>query len=81
MSDTNPTPPAPVQSAPLVSSSPANQATAAGSSGAASALVVVVIWAISYLHVTVPPEVAAAVTTLVGVGVHWLVVKFGLPEA
>lgn len=76
MSDTQ-TQPAPTP--PLISSSPATQATAAGSSGASSALVVVLIWALGSMHVTVPPEVATAATVLVGVVVHWVVVRFGMP--
>ena len=66
---------------PLVSSSPATQATAAGSSGISAALVVVLIWALSYFHVTMPPEVATAITILIGGIVHWMVIKFGMPPS
>ncbi len=71
-------PPAPV---PLVSSSPANQSTAAASSGSAAGVVIILLWLIGLFHVTVPPEVAAAFVTLIGTGVHWAVVKWGLPTA
>lgn len=64
---------------PLVSSSPANQATAAASSASAAAMVVILIWILGLVHVPVPSEVSAAFVTLGGAGVHWAVVKWGLP--
>lgn len=63
---------------PLVSTSPANQATANASGAGAAALVTILIWGLSAVHVTVPPEVAAAFTVIVGAGVHYLVVRYGL---
>ena len=76
---TDPTPTATtVATAPLVSSSPANQSTAAASSGGAAGIVIILLWAIGLTHVTVPPEVAAALVTLIGILVHWVVIKWGL---
>lgn len=66
---------------PLVSTSPANQATANASGAGAAALVTILIWGLGAVHVVVPPEVAAAFTVIVGAGVHYLVVKFGLTPA
>lgn len=37
---------------------------AAGAAGASTPLSIVVIWVIGLLHVTVPPEVAAAIASL-----------------
>lgn len=83
VSDPPPPPPAtvsqPTQQTPaLISSSPANQSTAGASSGAASAIMVILIWALSKIGLTVPGEVAAAMTALVGAGVHWAVLKYGM---
>lgn len=75
------TPPTPTPAPPLISSSPANQATAAGSGGAAAAIIVVVMWGLGLLHITVPPEVASAMTALVGAGVHALVIKYSPPSS
>lgn len=73
---TTPTP------APLISSSPANQATAAASGFSASGVMVLVIWlAKSLLHVDIPPEVATAMVGLIGTGIHWAVLKYGIPLA
>lgn len=65
----------------LVSSSPANQATAAASGTSAAAIVVILIWMLGYAHVAVPAEVASAFVALIGAAVHWAVVKFGLPTS
>jgi hypothetical protein len=79
-----PAPPAaqitqPTQAAPaLISSSPANQSTAAASGGGAGAVMVILIWLLSEVHIAVPSEVAVAMTSLVGTGVHWAVLKYGL---
>lgn len=62
----------------LVSSSPANQSTAAASGGAAAAIVVILMWVFGLFHVTVPAEVASAFVFVIGAGVHWLVIKYGL---
>lgn len=62
----------------LISSSPANQSTAAASGGGAGAVMVILIWLLSRIHVDVPAEVATAMTILVGAGVHWAVLKYGL---
>jgi hypothetical protein len=69
---------APPSAPPLVSSSPANQATAAGSYTAAGALVVILVWLLGLFHVVVPSDVVGAFGVLLGIGVHALVVKFGL---
>lgn len=68
-----------VEPPPLVSSSPANQSTAAASSATAAAIVIILLWVITLVHVTVPPEVSAALVTLIGTLVHWCVIKYGLP--
>ena len=65
---------------PKTNDSPATQATSTASNAAAGALAVIVIWALSATHVTVPPEVAAAFTVLAGALVHWLVIKYGVPN-
>lgn len=65
---------------PLISSSPATQATAAASSLSAAALVVILIYVVQGLaHITIPGEVTAALTSLIGAGVHWVGLKYGLP--
>lgn len=40
--------------------------------GAAGAVTTVVVWAASLAGVDVPPEVAAALTTLIATGAGWL---------
>lgn len=40
--------------------------------GAAGAVTTVLVWAASLAGVAVPPEVAAAVTTLIATGAGWL---------
>jgi hypothetical protein len=77
---TPPTTPAP-SAPPLISSSPATQGTAASSGGAASLIVVVVMAAISSLHLSITPEVASALTALIGMGIHALVLKFSPPSS
>lgn len=47
-----------------------NKAIAAGAS---SAVAVLVIWVVGLFGVTVPPEVASAVTALIGTLFTWLV--------
>lgn len=49
--------------------------TAGASGGAAAALVVILVWLASLVHVTVPADVAAALGTLIGVGIHWRAVQ------
>jgi hypothetical protein len=82
MSETT-TPPAPAtpppSPAPLISSSPANQSTAAVSGLSSSGLMVVLIWALGLAHVTVPPEVAVVLVSMIGAGVHWLILTYGTP--
>lgn len=63
---------------PLISNSPANQSTAAASSAGAAAIVIILLWILGLFHVTVPPEVSAAFVTLVGMAVHFVVIKYGL---
>jgi hypothetical protein len=46
--------------------------TAGAAGGAAAALVVIIVWIAGQYHVTVPGEVAAALGTLLGVGIHWI---------
>ena len=46
--------------------------TAGAAGGAAAALVVIIVWIAGQFHVTVPGEVAAALGTLLGVGIHWV---------
>ena len=65
--------------APLVSSSPANQSTAAASSGGAAGIVIILLWALGLAKITVPPEVAAALVTLIGSAVHCVVIRYGMP--
>jgi hypothetical protein len=83
MSATVPSPNAPPMPAPpqppLISSSPATQATAAAAGLSAAAIVVIIVWIVGMFHVTVPGEVTAAATSLIGFGVHWLGLKYGLP--
>lgn len=69
----------PVDTPPLVSTSYANQATAAGSGAGSMAFVVLVIWILGLWKIAVPPEVATAMTTLVAIGVHAAVIKYGFP--
>lgn len=64
----------------LISSSPANQATAAASGGAAGAGIVILIWLLGAVHVTVPGEVAASMAVLVTAGVHWASIRWGLSD-
>jgi hypothetical protein len=54
------------------------QSTAAASSGAAAAFVVILCWFVSLWHVTIPAEVAASITVIVGVIVHWIGIKYGI---
>lgn len=84
MSATTGTPPVggtadPTNGKPLISSSPADQGTAAASGGAAAAILVLLIWGLSTVHIVVPGEAAAAMSTLLGIVVHWAVLKYGLP--
>jgi len=66
--------------APLISSSPANQATAAASNVAAAAVMTILIWVTTaFFHVDIPSQVAVAMGSLVGMGVHWAVLKYGIP--
>ena len=65
---------------PLISSSPANQATAGVSFSGASGGVIIILWLLSLWHVTVPQEVALAASPIVGAGVHWLMMKFATPN-
>jgi hypothetical protein len=65
---------------PLISDSPATQATSAASSASAGAFVVILMWFLYLFHITVPPEVSVAVSVLAGTFTHWLVIKYGLSE-
>lgn len=65
---------------PLISSSPANLATAAAASGSSAGIVIIGLWLLNQFHVGVPPEVATAFSSIIGSVVHWSVVKFGLPR-
>lgn len=47
-----------------------NKAIAAGAAGSAS---VIIVWALGLFHLTVPPEVASAATTLAATLMAWLV--------
>jgi hypothetical protein len=49
--------------------------------GLAGAVTVVLVWAASLANVTVPPEVASAVTTLVAVGAGYLRPAGAKPKA
>lgn len=69
----------PTQSTPaLISSSPANQATAGASGLGGSAVMVIIIWAFSAVHVDLPATVAVALASLIGAGVHWAVLRYGM---
>ncbi len=48
-------------------------ATAAGSSGFAAAVVVVIVWACKSSGIAVPPDVAAAIGTILSSITHYLV--------
>lgn len=39
--------------------------------GAAGAVTTVLVWGLTFAHVEVPPEVAAAVTTLIATAAGW----------
>lgn len=47
--------------------------TAAGSGGAAYAIVTLISWALSYAHVAVPDNVSNAMLVLVTIGIHYIV--------
>lgn len=72
---TTPTP------APLISSSPANQATAAASGFSASGFMIILVWLLSLFHIDLPPTVAAAMVGMIGPVIHWVVLKYGIPVA
>lgn len=63
---------------PLISSSPANQATAGAAWAASAAIVTIVCWALSTAHLDMPGNVAAALTALIGMGLHYLVITYGM---
>lgn len=67
----------PLPELPLISTSPANQSTAAASSGGAAGAVVVGLWVLSLWHITVPPEVAVAAATMIAALFHWVMITFG----
>lgn len=52
--------------------------TAAASGGVVGAIVVMVTWALSLAHVTVPAEVAAAAMVVLAPIVHLIAVRLGL---
>lgn len=52
-----------------------NLSTAAGAGGAALAAVVVLVWILSFAHITVPDQVVSALTVLLTFGAHWLAVQ------
>ena len=86
MPDTQVTPPTvnvdtPSGPAPLISTSAATQSTAAASSASAGAIVVILIWALSLVHISVPSDVSVALSVLVSAGVHWIMIKFGMPTS
>jgi hypothetical protein len=68
------TPPA----APLISSSPANQATAAASGLGGSGAVILIIWLFSLAHITIPTDAAVELAALAAAGVHWAMLKYGI---
>jgi peptidoglycan biosynthesis protein MviN/MurJ (putative lipid II flippase) len=49
--------------------------TAAASSSVSLSIVVILEWLLSYAHVTIPPDVEAALGFLIGNGVHWFLTK------
>jgi hypothetical protein len=74
MSGTTPSPSpsqAPTTAAPLATK-PTSQAAANASSGAAMAGVVVLVWLLSLWHIALPPEVAAALVSVIGALVHYV---------
>lgn len=66
--------PAPLPVEPLISTSPATQATSTSANTTAGAMVVILLWVVSIWHVTVPNEVAIAFTVLIGSVVHFIVI-------
>lgn len=44
--------------------------------GAAGAATIVLIWGLSLAHIAVPPEVASAITVLIGTGTAYLMPHF-----
>ena len=52
-------------------------AASAGASGFSAALVVILVWLLSLVHITVPPEVAVAVGTILTSATHYLVTLDG----
>jgi len=58
--------------------SPATQATSAAANTAAGSFVVIVLWLLSLGHIEVPGTVAVAMGTLIGIGVHYYALKFGI---
>lgn len=64
---------------PLISTSPANQSTAAASAGGATGIVIILLWICGLFKIVVPPEVAAAFVSIIGAGVHWAVVTYSKP--
>lgn len=64
---------------PLISTSQANQSTAAASAGGATGIVIILLWVCGLFKIVVPPEVAAAFVSIIGAGVHWAVVTYSKP--
>ena len=54
--------------------------TKAAAGGAAGALTVLLVWILGLLHVTVPPEVASAITVIISFNTSYLV-KQRIPAA
>lgn len=55
-------------------------ASGAASGGVATALVVILAWALGFAHVTVPGEVAAAAVALISPALHIAALKLGVSE-
>jgi hypothetical protein len=43
--------------------------------------VVIIAWAFNAAKIPIPGEVAAAMTALIGMGFHWLVVTYGMKNS
>lgn len=56
-----------------------NLGTAGASGGAAGSVTILIAWILSGFHVQLPPEVAAAMVSLLGIGIHYLATRSNYP--
>ena len=49
--------------------------TSAASGGVAGAVIVLIQWGLTFAHITLPADVAAALLVVIAPGLHWLAMK------